>query len=373
MNRLIYAASEQNADLFYATGFLTPDAYLFFEKGTRRHIAVSSLEYDRARQEARVHEVINQTAVAETLRRKHKKPIVPADWMVAILRDYGVRRAQVAPSFPVGIADLLRKRGIRLQVVEGGLFPERAIKKPAEITAIEHILRMTAELMEYTVGVIRHAQVRVDGVLLLNGKPLTSERLQLMVRTEAACRGCDASHVIIAGGQQGCDPHQRGHGPLRARELIILDFSPRDALTGFYGDLTRTVIKGAANEDQRRQFDAVRRAQRLAISHVRAGADGKVIHGTVDRLFTELGYPTRQVHGHYEGFFHGTGHGIGLEIHEAPRVSLVTQKLRAGHVITIEPGLYYPAVGGVRIEDVVLVLPGGCRLLSHFPVQLEIG
>ena len=372
MNRLIYAASEENADLFYATKFLAPDAFLYFEKGRRRCVAVSSLEYDRARLEAKVDEVINQSAVVEKLRRKKTRPVTAAEWIVAVLREYGVRQFQVAPSFPLGLADPLRKRGIRLSVAEGGLFPERAVKKPAEVTAIEHVLRMTAELMEYAVGLIRQAEVRSDGVLLLQGRPLTSERVQILLRTEAACRGCDAMHVIVAGGRQACDPHERGRGPLRARELIILDISPRDLLTGLYGDMTRTVLKGRASEAQLRQFDAVRRAQRLAISHVRAGMDGKVVHAAVERFFSELGYATPRAHGHYEGFFHGTGHGIGLEIHEPPRVSVVPQKLKVHHVITVEPGLYYPAVGGVRIEDVVLVIPGGCRLLSHYPVQLEI-
>lgn len=372
MNRLIYAASEQNADLFYATKFLAPDAFLYFEKGKRRCLAASSLEYDRARLEAKVDEVINQSAVMEGLRKKKTRPLTAADWITAVLRDHSVRQFQVAPSFPVGLADQLRKRGIKLRVADGGLFPERAIKKPAEITALEHVLRMTAELMEYAVGLIHRADVRPDGVLLLDGKPLTSERVQIMLRTEAACRGCDATHVIVAGGRQGCDPHERGRGPLRARELMIIDLSPRDMLTGFYGDMTRTVIKGPANDAQRRQFDAVRRAQRLAISHIRAGMDGRLVHTAVEKLFGELGFQTSRAHGHYEGFFHGTGHGIGLEIHEPPRVSVASHKLKVHNVITVEPGLYYPAVGGVRIEDVVLVIPGGCRLLSHFPVQLEI-
>jgi len=372
MNRLIYADSERDADMFYATRFLAPDAFLYFEKNSSRHIVLGPLEYDRACKQAQVDKVINQTEAIEALKKRSRAKITPSGWIADVLKRHGLRFALVSPSFPVALADGLRRHGVKLKVATDGLFPERETKRAHEIAAIRRALKVTAELLECGIAMIRRSHPRRDGVLTLNGTVLTSERVQSLVRMEAARRGCEAVHPIIAGGAQACDPHERGHGPLRARELIILDIFPRDLKTGYWGDMTRTVIKGRANEAQKRQFQTVHQGQKLAISRLRAGVDGKAVHHAVEIFFIKRGYPTSNAGGRYEGFFHGTGHGLGLEIHEKPRVSTVSCKLRAGHVVTVEPGLYYPAVGGVRIEDVALVERGGCRLLSHCPIRLEI-
>jgi len=371
MNRLIYAASEGNADLFYATRFLAPDPFLYFEKNGRRHIALSSLEFGRARKQAQVDEVILQPGPTRH-RRGRLCHITTPDWIASLLKKRGLRAAWVSPSFPLGLADNLRRRGLKLKVAPNGLFPERETKRPHEIAAIRRALKVTAELLKCAMDMIRRSRARRDGVLMLNGDVLTSERIQACIRTEAARRGYEAIHPIVAGGKQACDPHERGHGPLRARELIILDIFPRDLKTGYWGDMTRTVIKGRASDAQRRQFQTVRQAQKLAISRLRAGVDGRPVHQGVEKFFQGRGYSTSQSGGQHQGFFHGTGHGLGLEIHERPRIGAVHQKLRAGHVVTVEPGLYYPVVGGVRIEDVALVERGGCRLLSYLPVRLEI-
>ena len=213
---------------------------------------------------------------------------------------------------------------------------------------------------------------RPDGPFKVGWCSADLERVQAEIRMEAARHGFEASHPIVAGGHQSCDPHERGHGALHARELIIIDIFPRDLKTGYWGDMTRTVLKGQANEAQRKQFAAVHAAHRRAFQKLKAGVDGRSVHRDVEALFKSRGYETGQMGGRYQGFFHGTGHGLGLEIHELPRMSGVSQRLRAGHVVTVEPGLYYRATGGVRIEDVAWIRTGGCERLSHFPVQLEI-
>ena len=178
------------------------------------------------------------------------------------------------------------------------------------------------------------------------------------------------ANTIVAGGDQACDPHERGHGPLYANSLIILDIFPRDAKTGYYGDMTRTVMRGRATEAQRKLWETVKAGQALALKEIKAGVDGLSIHQAIQKLFVDRGYPTEVRNGRRVGFFHGTGHGLGLEIHEYPRLQKVT--LKAGQALTVEPGLYYPGIGGARIEDVVIVERGGCRILSRFPKQLEI-
>jgi Xaa-Pro aminopeptidase len=174
----------------------------------------------------------------------------------------------------------------------------------------------------------------------------------------------------VAGGRQACDPHERGHGPLRARELIILDVFPRDARTGFFGDLTRTVVRGQASGAQRNLWQAVCEAQQLAVRSIKPRAKGAAVHKAVQEFFASRGYRTEKRRGRWTGFFHGTGHGLGLDLHEEPRISATV--FRPGQVFTVEPGLYYPGIGGARHEDVVTVTRSGCRLLSRLVVPLEI-
>jgi Xaa-Pro aminopeptidase len=176
----------------------------------------------------------------------------------------------------------------------------------------------------------------------------------------------------VACGNQGCDPHESGHGPLRAYTTIIIDIFPRDMKTGYFGDITRTVVRGRASEAVKKLYAAVERAQEIAFQKLRAGVNGKDVHDAVHKSFTDAGYKTGRVRGRMQGFFHGTGHGLGLEVHERPRVSVVSEALRAGHVVTVEPGLYYRGVGAVRLEDVAVVGERRSRNLTRFPKVLEI-
>ena len=339
MNRLIYAASEHDADMLYATRFLAPDAFLYFEKAGRRYIMLNSLEYDRGRKEARVDHVINQTELIEDMRRRQRPPRATQEWIFEALRQHRIKEVTVSPSFPVGLAQGLEHCGLTLKLAEKGLFLERTTKTSAELLSIRKALKITAELLEAAIQMIRTSRPNLKGILMLRGEPLTSEQVQAQIRMEAARRGFEASHPIVAGGVQGCDPHERGHGKLKANQLIILDIFPRDLHSGYWGDMTRTVVKGRASEAQHRLFETVRQAQRLAISKFHHGIDGKKVHQAVEEFFKSKNYITENAGGRYRGFFHGTGHGLGLEIHESPRVSSVSQKLCSGNVVTIEPGL----------------------------------
>jgi Xaa-Pro aminopeptidase len=178
--------------------------------------------------------------------------------------------------------------------------------------------------------------------------------------------------VIVAGGDQGVDPHERGQGPLFARQPIVLDIFPRSRVSGYWGDITRTVIRGPATPGQLRQYQTVLRAQTRALAAVKPGVTGAAIHALVCEEFAKAGYKTESVGGLPRGFIHSTGHGVGLEIHEAPSVSPAGTALEPGHVITIEPGLYYPGVGGVRIEDTVVVTETGSSLLARCPKVFEL-
>ena len=183
---------------------------------------------------------------------------------------------------------------------------------------------------------------------------------------------CTAQRTIVACGEQGCDPHQEGNGPLRAGQTLILDIFPQSALSGYFGDITRTVVKGRAPEPVRKLYETVQRGQELALQQIRAGVEGGAIHQAVQDFFTAQGYPTGEKDGQLQGFFHSTGHGLGLEIHEAPRIGPRAPALQPGQVVTVEPGLYYRGLGAVRLEDVVLVHEKGCELLTTYPKFLEV-
>ena len=206
----------------------------------------------------------------------------------------------------------------------------------------------------------------------MEGKSLTSERVRYLIHHRLLELDCVAEHTIVACGTAGCDPHEEGSGALQAHQPIVIDIFPRSASTRYFGDITRTVVKGGASDRLKGMYETVRRAQELAFSQVHSGADGVAIHRGILELFEQAGYATGERDGRMQGFFHGTGHGLGLEIHEAPSISSRGGPLEAGHVVTVEPGLYYADVGGVRIEDVVAVGDDGCRLLTRFPKFLEL-
>jgi len=208
---------------------------------------------------------------------------------------------------------------------------------------------------------------------MYHGAPLTSEKLRSIIDCAILQAGGLAAHTIVAGGKQGCDPHEAGHGQLFANELIIVDIFPRSQKTGYFGDITRTAVRGRASEAQRKLYDTVLRGQMLGFKKIRDGAATAEIHQAILSLFEQEGYKTGRSHGRMQGFFHGTGHGLGLEIHEAPRIGSSSRGvLKAGHVVTVEPGLYYPELGGVRIEDVALVTQRAPRNLTQFEKVLEL-
>jgi Xaa-Pro aminopeptidase len=184
--------------------------------------------------------------------------------------------------------------------------------------------------------------------------------------------GCLPSHTICAPGDQAVDPHEEGRGPIRAHTPIVMDIFPRSESTGYYGDLTRTVVRGRASPRLHELYAVVHEGVRLGHGLVKDGAEGLEIHRRIQALFDRQGYPTGVKAGRMQGFFHGTGHGLGLEIHEPPSIGKRLSTLRAGHVVTVEPGLYYLGLGGVRLEDVALVTRRGSRNLTRVLKHLEI-
>ena len=369
--RLLYAASESDADMLYATGFFAPDPFLFVQKGTRRVMVMSDLEMDRARKQARVDRILSWTDVARRLEAQGRRATV-AEVIARVLLDLGARRAEVPRSFPLGLAMEVDAVGIRLDLAAEPFWPEREIKTPSEIRAIAQALRAAEAGLLAGMEALRACRIARDGYLRRHGRRFTAEDLRSAVNTRILAEGCVPSHTICAPGDQAVDPHEEGHGPIRAHTPVVMDIFPRSESTGYYGDLTRTVVRGRASSRLHEVYAIVHQGVRIGHGRIRPGIDGLRIHEEIQALFDRQGYTTGRRGGRMQGFFHGTGHGLGLQIHEAPSIGKRSKVLRAGHVVTVEPGLYYLGLGGVRIEDVAVVTRTGSRNLTRVPKVLEI-
>lgn len=370
--RLIYAASETDADLLYPTRFFAPDPFLFVQKGRDRILVMSDLEMDRARRTATVNTVLPWSGFAEKAAQGRRQAPAAADVIAAVLRSLRIARVEVPRTFPLGLADELRERRVRLLVGAEPFWPARELKRPDEVRAIIGALRAAEAGLEAGLAALRSCRVGRDGYLWRDGRRFRAEDLRSAINARIMSEGCVPSHTICAPGDQAVDPHEAGHGPIRAHQPIVMDIFPRSESTGYFGDLTRTVVRGRASETLREVYALVHEGVRLGHARVRPGADGKAIHQEILDLFEARGYRTGVRSGRMQGFFHGTGHGLGLEIHEAPSIGRRGTRLRTGHVVTVEPGLYYLGIGGVRIEDVALVTPRGSRNLTRVPKFLEL-
>lgn len=366
MVRVLYGSSEQEADLRYAVRMVVPDPFFWVEKDGRTYAVFSPLEVDRARRKARVDEVI----AAEELVPEERKRSDPAELLLALARRLRFRVVDVPESFPLGIADRAGKRGLRFRVRRGPFFSERQQKSDEEIGWITEALRIAEAGMERAREILQESRPDAKRLLRWEGDVLTSERLRGEIEAVIARHGGIAEHSIVAGGVQACDPHEQGSGPLRSREAIVIDLFPRSQASGYYGDLSRTFVKGEPSEPLRRLYETVAAGKRWVLEAMREGVDGRALHRRLVLRFAGAGYPTERRQGRWVGFFHGTGHSLGLEIHEPPRFA--AGRFRAGQVMTVEPGLYYPDIGGVRLEDLVVVEKGGIRNLTRSPEILKI-
>ncbi len=332
---------------------------------------MSDLEIDRAKQQATVDLVLSYSDFDKKLKDQGTAEPKAADVIKAVLDEFGVTNLIVPTNFGIDLADALRDRGFQISTRREPFYPERAIKSPGEVQHVLDTMRATEEAIGRAVEVIRAADVH-DGQLYYEGQVLTSEFIKKLINVKLMENDCIAQHTIVACGDDACDPHNEGSGPFRAHQPIVMDVFPKSSKTGYYADITRTVVRGKPSDELRRVYDTVLQGQELGLEMVKAGASGKVIHSAIQDLFEHAGYHTGVINERVQGFFHGTGHGVGLEIHEPPRISRIDDSLQPGHVVTVEPGLYYLGIGGVRIEDTVVVTSDGYENLTTFPKRFEL-
>ena len=366
------AASETDANLYYATRFIAPDPFVYLEIKGERILVMSDLEMDRAKSQSSVDRVLSYSEVEGRAKTQGIAEPGTVEVVHILLREAGITQIRVPSNFPFGHAVKFQSLGYQLHPKKEPFYEQRVVKTVEEVRCIEAAQRATEQAVTAAHDMLRQASIN-EGQLWFEGIPLTSERVKKLINVRLMECDCVAQHTIVAGGEQACDPHNEGSGPLPAHRSIIFDVFPRSATNRYFADMSRTVVRGTPSQELKRLYKAVLDAQEEAITKIKDGADGKRIHQGICNRFEKAGYKTGHVNGRMEGYFHGTGHGVGLDIHEMPRISRTGSLLQEGHVVTVEPGLYYPGLGAVRIEDMVLVTKDGCRNLTNSPKTFELG
>ena len=370
-------ADGANSTQRYLSGFAAPDPFTTVYTPDATAILVSALEFGRATTDSRADEVSRLADYDyRELASEHGTEAAKARVVAAWLDDLGVDAVATPDRFPLGPADRVRERDIGVtpdtdDVVTG----IRARKTPEEINHVRDTQRANEAAMRAAEALLREADVTegsADPVLHHDGAVLTSERVKTEIESTLLEHGCGLDETIVACGADAADPHNRGSGPLRPDEPIIVDIFPRSKTTGYHGDMTRTFVVGEPDDTVSEWFDRTHEAFDAALDAVEPGVTGAAVHDAVCDVYEDAEIPTLRSDPTAEtGFIHSTGHGVGLDVHELPRVAPDGDELRPGHVVTIEPGLYDPSVGGVRIEDLIVVTDDGYENLTEYPVELR--
>ncbi len=378
---LFFGDSYRFPDIYHVTRFLAPDPLVVIERGSELILLTNSLEEGRARKQSRATKIENVDDYGARELRAAMNPITDATATLIerFLAAHDARTVRVPQFFPLALADRLRGKGIEISIAEG-LAERRRTKRDDEVAALEVTQRATEEAWQLGVDAIARSRPRSDGVLELDGASLTAERVRAIVEGALLERGCVAESTIIAPGTQAADPHMIGSGPIRAGEPVVMDIFPQHKESRYYADMTRTVSKGAPSPALVKMYEVVMRAQDAGIKALRPGITGRAVHELVEDVIFAAGYDTLREGQKHEpddpvtrGFIHGTGHGVGLEIHEVPSVGRGgNDPLQIGDVVTVEPGIYDPAIGGIRLEDMLVITADGSRNLTRAPRQLVV-
>ena len=359
---VVYANS-RDADMRYLTHFVTSDPFVYFRrKGEQGTIIISQMEVGRASREGTTTVMTRAEAKLPEIMKKEKDPYRATAQMIA--GQVG-KKILVPPNFPVALANALGEF-CSVTVDKGTVHSMRAKKTRSEIHFMNNVQNVAQTAMGHAATLIRNAVVK-KGILHVDGKPLTAEYIKYTMHCMLLEHGCSAEDTIVSCGEDTAIPHMTGTGPLRSDEPIIIDLFPVHEKSGYYADMTRTFVKGEPSQEILEMYTALRDAKQLAISRIRSGVAGSELHQLVIDFFKERGYESDT-----RGFIHNLGHGVGLQVHELPTVGPSGIPLQEGNVITIEPGLYYPGTGGVRLEDIGAVTKKGFNNFTSFPEDLVV-
>ena len=373
---LIYADSVRSPELRHEVPVAIPDPFLYAERDGQRHVAVVSYEIERiAAVNGGLEAVpVEEFGYDELLAQGMPRHEVELEVLLRAVRQFGIARAAVPPTFPVQLADHLRANGVEIHVDRELFIERRRVKNAAELAGIRRAQRATEAGMTVARELLRRAEAS-DGTLVVDGEPLTCERIKLAVEQAFSEHGAAAEEFIVSHGAQTAIGHEMGSGPIAPDEPVLLDLFPRDRESGCYADMTRTFVVGTPSEEIATYQRLCREALERATAAIKPGIAGQDLYRLVCDFFHEHGYPTQlsKQPGQVleDGFFHGLGHGVGLDVHEWPVLSRGgTDPLVPGDVVAVEPGLYRAGYGGCRLEDLVLVTEDGAEVLTDFPYDL---
>ena len=383
---LSYSESNRTANMYYLSGFLAPDPFLFIKQVHQEPILiVSQMEFARAKKESSVKDIrsyfeydyvriVKSAPDAETGALKFvaavaKKELEPS------------KSIYVPPNLSVTLADILRHEGLKIQPLLGVVEKARETKEREEIEAIQTVQRTVEKATSKAIELIKNSEVGANNSLFFreDGKkqPLTSGKVRSVFDHTFIDNGCIAEEeTIIACGPGGADPHYAGKPDdiLKANQPIVIDVFPRSVRKRYVADMTRTIVKGKASQAVKKMFETVLQTKEATTDAIKADVLGSNMQNLCFDLLEKAGYETirggKQIS---KGYLHGLGHGLGLEIHENPRMSeFYKLPLEEHNITSVEPGLYDPKIGGVRIEDIVEVTKKGCNNLTKMPVFLEV-
>jgi len=370
----------QSATLYHEIRFSVGDPAVLLtlrrqSGGTHRVLLIRDIELDRARTNARADAFHSPADFTPVGGLSGNRETATAQSAAECLRRHGVRHVRIDRSTPSVFWHALVEAGLEVSCDLDTSIARRRAKDAQEIAWLAQCQSDTEAAVRLACELVARSQASADGTLMHSGEPLTSERVRSAIDAFLLARGYQNPESIVAGGPTASDCHAHGHGPLRTGEPVIVDIFPRQRQTMYHGDCTRTVVHGAVSAEIRRMHAAVAAAKRAALAAVRAGATGEQVHaattGEISAAGFRMGLPAPNENWDDARMTHGTGHGIGLEVHEPPLLALQGPQLVVGDVVTVEPGLYHPRIGGIRIEDMVVVTQDGFENLGSLPEGLD--
>jgi Xaa-Pro aminopeptidase len=372
---LIHADTTRSPAMRHEVPLAVPDPFLYAEHDGRRFVVITAFERERLAAAAPDIEALppEQFGIDELLRGGTAPDTAMLDVYARALRELGVTDAAVPARFPLELADHLRANGVTLRVERDLFENRRRSKNAAEVAGLRRAQSACEEALDLAREMLRDAYG--DGVLQHDGEPLTSERIKAEMMQVFVERGAIADDFIVAHGAQGAVGHDMGSGPISRGEAIVFDLWPRDTETAIHTDMTRTYVVGDVPDEIREYHRLCKEALDRTTEAAKPGVNGRDLMQIACDIFAAAGYPTQLTKKPGEvldsGFFHGLGHGVGLEVHERPRLSVVGDDLVPGDVITLEPGLYRRGYGGVRLENILLVTDDGAETVTNYPYDLE--
>jgi Xaa-Pro aminopeptidase len=372
---LVFGDTIRSPELRHEVPIAIPDPFLYVEHDGTRTVAISSLELARVRGlegiDAVAHEELGEH---ELIEQGVPRELITTQISLRACQQLGVAKAVCPPTFPLELADLLRANGIEVEADRSFFAARRRVKNEVELEGIRRAQRAAEAGMDVVRELLRAADPR-NSVLVLDGEPLTCERLKRAIGEVFTERDMTADEFIVSHGPQSAVGHEMGSGSISPGEPVVVDLWPRDRQTACYADMTRTFVVGEPPQELVQYHGLVLEALQQANAALKAGVAGRDLYVQTCELFQEHGYPTgltkKPDEVLEEGFFHGLGHGVGLEVHEAPNMGIASQAtLVAGDVVTVEPGLYRPGFGGCRLEDLLVVTDNGAENLTDYPYDL---